>query len=249
MSFEKDKDGNLHINVGKLGELNHNGRIYLDGSKVTGKQTLHNKEGVDYNGVDWDGSVEAINSRINRNPVIIDEDMIPVPLRCSKIVEDDIEFERLVSPPAESDVTHYAYDGRSLDKLTMKNEYKFENFTPSQKKHYFHIDSVPHGKAIELLQEFYPSLYKYHESNGDLIKLGGAFEKWIADCKWVRESHFEQIENPHDFPSVAHMYAGNDFLTMREAFEQSYFVERSHCLLYTSPSPRDMRRSRMPSSA
>ena len=27
------------------------------------------------------------------------------------------------------------------------------------------------------------------------------------------------------------------------------FDKRSNCLLYTSPSPRDMRRSRMPSSA
>ena len=28
-----------------------------------------------------------------------------------------------------------------------------------------------------------------------------------------------------------------------------YFVKGNSCLLYTSPSPRDMRRSRMPSSA
>ena len=31
--------------------------------------------------------------------------------------------------------------------------------------------------------------------------------------------------------------------------DEDIFGEQSTCLLYTSPSPRDMRRSRMPSSA
>ena len=36
---------------------------------------------------------------------------------------------------------------------------------------------------------------------------------------------------------------------VRQAKELTERVERGICLLYTSPSPRDMRRSRMPSSA
>ena len=31
--------------------------------------------------------------------------------------------------------------------------------------------------------------------------------------------------------------------------QSAYFMSLNSCLLYTSPSPRDMRRSRMPSSA
>ena len=31
--------------------------------------------------------------------------------------------------------------------------------------------------------------------------------------------------------------------------QYSYFVDKNNCLLYTSPSPRDRQKSRMPSSA
>ena len=39
------------------------------------------------------------------------------------------------------------------------------------------------------------------------------------------------------------------FITLSEVFESSWFEWSSDCLLYTSPSPRDQRGSRMPSSA
>ena len=39
-------------------------------------------------------------------------------------------------------------------------------------------------------------------------------------------------------------------LTLKEiGYEGQLDLKNSSCLLYTSPSPRDMRRSRMPSSA
>ena len=67
-------------------------------------------------------------------------------------------------------------------------------------------------------------------------------------------------------PLVGTAYADKDTLSMYEAYQDSrsiyYIVEKeglilggcginqlNGCLLYTSPSPRDMRRSRMPSSA
>ena len=43
----------------------------------------------------------------------------------------------------------------------------------------------------------------------------------------------------------------DEILKIREYIDQNFKVEGDlrSCLLYTSPSPRDMRRSRMPSSA
>ena len=38
-------------------------------------------------------------------------------------------------------------------------------------------------------------------------------------------------------------------VTVKALQAKRKFMEPSGCLLYTSPSPRDMRRSRMPSSA
>ncbi|QBZ70684.1 hypothetical protein pETSU_103 [Edwardsiella phage pEt-SU] len=107
MSIEKDKDGNIILNVGKSGELNHNGRVYLDGSKISAKH-------------------------VNAIPRIIDENMMPVP--STKIVEDEMHFEKCVAIPPESDVTHYGYDGSPLDKLAMKNEYKFESWQKAMKE-------------------------------------------------------------------------------------------------------------------
>ena len=40
-----------------------------------------------------------------------------------------------------------------------------------------------------------------------------------------------------------------EFLEYAKVFNNFYGTTRTPCLLYTSPSPRDMRRSRMPSSA
>ena len=41
------------------------------------------------------------------------------------------------------------------------------------------------------------------------------------------------------------------FATKREAldYERNYKIRQENCLLYTSPSPRDRQKSRMPSSA
>lgn len=193
-------DGVISINVGKLGELNHNGRIYMNGEHITAGKTA--KE--------------------------ILAELAHPSVTASKIVEDEVHFEKITPIIPGAKVTHYFGDRVPLEKLTMKNEYKFESWEPSQKKDYIVIDSIPHGEAIEKIKELYPSLYNFAKHNKDLVELGAAFVKWVDDCKWVRDSHFEQIENPIDFPKVAHMYTGDEFLTMREAFEQSYFVERSH---------------------
>ena len=40
-----------------------------------------------------------------------------------------------------------------------------------------------------------------------------------------------------------------DYLGWKDTFAQKKFTSRQYCLLYTSPSPRDRQKSRMPSSA
>ena len=198
--IDKSKDGFITIKAGELNTINMNGRVYLDGSQITGKHI----------------------------PRIIDENMMPVP--STKIVEDEISFERRkYAPPPESEVAHPGEDGKELHKLAMKNEYKFDSFVPNQKKHYFTIDSIPHGQALEVLRVRYPSLYKFHENDTTrLVELGKAFEKWIEDCQYILNSNYQQVENPFDFPAVCHMYTGDEFLTMRQADESGITVGGSH---------------------
>ena len=72
---------------------------------------------------------------------------------------------------------------------------------------------------------------------------------------WIRED-FRIENNPalsfatqnHDNVIALYVYNNNDFDNKREA--QKWWVFKSlDCLLYTSPSPRDVEESRMPSSA
>ena len=55
----------------------------------------------------------------------------------------------------------------------------------------------------------------------------------LEDSHWV-------AEGPEDPERVAYMFTD---------MECPYCARQWHCLLYTSPSPRDKRQSRMPSSA
>ena len=45
------------------------------------------------------------------------------------------------------------------------------------------------------------------------------------------------------------LYNENDFSGLPESIHRLFYKQSSSCLLYTSPSPRDKRQSRMPSSA
>ena len=71
------------------------------------------------------------------------------------------------------------------------------------------------------------------------------------------DSHAEEAsaEHDHDTPEAPEMETDDDRVE-DEAFsdeplsdDTEYVDDPQICLLYTSPSPRDMRRSRMPSSA
>ena len=65
-------------------------------------------------------------------------------------------------------------------------------------------------------------------------RITALMDRLRAECPWDREQSFETIA-PY---------------TVEESYEVLDAVERNNiCLLYTSPSPRDKRQSRMPSSA
>ena len=69
-------------------------------------------------------------------------------------------------------------------------------------------------------------------------------EMWEKDSKIDPDNlHDESLKIPQLHSKYYTLY--NTITLMREKARTQY----SNCLLYTSPSPRDMRRSRMPSSA
>ena len=65
------------------------------------------------------------------------------------------------------------------------------------------------------------------------VSIGCVFSQTYLNLDWSKD----QIEVNSDYNS-----------SLIGLFSKHY-VEYYNCLLYTSPSPRDMRRSRMPSSA
>lgn len=114
-------NGHVTFNIGKFGELNHNGRIYMNGEHITGGQVAKQIQ----------AELRAELDHPKSLPQIIDENMQFV---STKIVEDEVHFEKV------------AYDGRSLEGLTMKDEYKFESFQRAIEQNQdkvIIIDSIP----------------------------------------------------------------------------------------------------------
>ena len=76
--------------------------------------------------------------------------------------------------------------------------------------------------------------------NIEIISTGGT-------AKLLHESNIPVTE-VSDFTGYPEMMAGR-VKTLNPKIHGGILARRGVCLLYTSPSPRDMRRSRMPSSA
>lgn len=92
------------INAAQLGRLNLNDRIYMNGEHITAGKTVAQ---------------------------IIDEHMRQ---SSTKIVEDEPDFEKRKVIPPESEVTFYNESRIPLEKLTMKDEYKFESWQKAMKE-------------------------------------------------------------------------------------------------------------------
>ncbi|QYN79932.1 hypothetical protein PQD71_gp039 [Kosakonia phage Kc263] len=115
-------------------------------------------------------------------------------------------------------------------KLTMKGEYTFGTFQkvcpPHDQKF---IDSVPYGWEIEQIRANYPSLYIFHAGDlKKLIRMGEGYAKWLKDLEFIKNSQFEQIENPYSFEYTVHLYMDKDLLTIQEACERGIVVNGSH---------------------
>ena len=69
-------------------------------------------------------------------------------------------------------------------------------------------------------------------------------QKTLNEIRNIFLKYFEK--NDHTIVESSNLVPNNDPTLM---FANSGMVQFKNCLLYTSPSPRDLRASRMPSSA
>ena len=83
-------------------------------------------------------------------------------------------------------------------------------------------------------------------------------EGYFIDATYGGGSHFEFIDSEkkltaigfdRDYDSIANKKNNHNVVQLNFSDIQYYLEKNSFCLLYTSPSPRDVNRSRMPSSA
>jgi hypothetical protein len=147
----------------------------------------------------------------------------------------------------------------------LKNINKYPLFSKSKKLN-VPICIVANGKSLEKNIEF----IKKNKNSMIIISVGTAL-KPLLKAGIESDFHIEQeridileealkdvLPNYNGYflgasvvnPSVFKM-AKNPLMYIREAFtlEDNYFTLKYSCLLYTSPSPRDRQKSRMPSSA
>ena len=99
-----------------------------------------------------------------------------------------------------------------------------------------------------------PNIQRLGESGRILVELPGAkdMERAKKLLSSTAQLEFYQTHNASD--AVEYLFAVNDALKAKAdqakaADEQAQDTEVQDCLLYTSPSPRDLSTSRMPSSA
>ena len=83
-----------------------------------------------------------------------------------------------------------------------------------------------------------------------------SFQSRLAGQPWLKPYTDKVVENlakngTKKMAIVTPAFVSDCLETLEEIGMEAKedFIEKGGCLLYTSPSPRDMRRSRMPSSA
>ena len=109
------------------------------------------------------------------------------------------------------------------------------------------IESNDLQSLTEKMINDFPELDEYFKGTISEVKVHvPELEREISDLIFIR-----QIE-PHHKDIIKELYDSGDMISMHKKFLADYPddpVLLQGCLLYTSPSPRDRTRSRMPSSA
>ena len=104
------------------------------------------------------------------------------------------------------------------------------------------IEETLWGSANKLRGSVEPSEYKH-------VVLSLIFLKFVSDKFEVQRQKIIAAGREKFADNVA-FYTKDNVFYLSETSRWNYLVGQSkHCLLYTSPSPRDRTRSRMPSSA
>ena len=87
------------------------------------------------------------------------------------------------------------------------------------------------------------------KANLKILKPLGQIEKRYAYATWTAPSHYNLLMGLLPHPSPTNVFASTYYKKDFEHFSTRLGIPNLGCLLYTSPSPRDRTRSRMPSSA
>ena len=86
-------------------------------------------------------------------------------------------------------------------------------------------------------------------SNSQAIELSSDLERGYEAALLIQSLELEYYGDRQIRPELKLSVPRSVQATILRRFKTALAICRNTCLLYTSPSPRDMRRSRMPSSA
>ena len=80
----------------------------------------------------------------------------------------------------------------------------------------------------------------------EITKIASTILGYDLEELCLKDPNRELVKTQFTQPAL---YVVNYFKYLEEKTQPDFFIGHSFCLLYTSPSPRDRTRSRMPSSA
>ena len=146
--------------------------------------------------------------------------------------KDNVEqfIDQLISKISKFDPSISHHTGKSA----MFRIYRDVRFSKDKSPYKTHFGAHVTG-ALKKSEIHSRAGYYIHISPGDTMLAGGAY---MPQGPWLKRIRAQIAADPKAFKKVFNA----------KAFK-NYFGTFEGCLLYTSPSPRDQRGSRMPSSA
>ena len=125
---------------------------------------------------------------------------------------------------------------------------KLDTFAPNAKVIHIDIDPAEVNKNrlvdVAIVSDVLKAVLKINEQSFN--------NKFTCKTKnWLEKIESWKNKHPlYDPPKEGEIYPQEVLLKLRELLPEAYVTtDVGHCLLYTSPSPRDVEESRMPSSA